>query len=129
MRGGKKRTDKIRIAQAKRVRSIVKYLTTKNPQINIAVLGDFNDLPGSRTLQILEGNQTKFPLYNLLKEVPKNIRYTYKSRRRKSLLDYILLSSGMKEEYIKNSVRIFHRPKLWEVSDHSPVWAKFKIGD
>jgi endonuclease/exonuclease/phosphatase family metal-dependent hydrolase len=110
-----------RQAQAKRVREIADEILKKRPSANLAVLGDLNDKPGTKTLSLIQqGPPTLFDLVTLL---PQSQRNTFKTTQ----LDYILVSPGLKDDYTSGSVSIDHTTVMQDVSDHYPVKASFTL--
>ena len=80
-----------RAKQAALVNGFVKELLNKDPEVNVAVLGDFNDFQFSNTLNIVEGNE----LDNLVNELPENQRYSYIYDGNSQTLDHILVSKNL----------------------------------
>ena len=113
-------TKKQRHAQAEAIHCFVANLLACDPQARLVVLGDMNDVRGSKTLKILEGNL----LNNLLEEVPKGQCYTRRHGREPQTLDHILVSRSL---HHGAAVRIPHvntdAPEQHQVSDHDPVLA------
>jgi endonuclease/exonuclease/phosphatase family metal-dependent hydrolase len=110
-----------RQAQAKRVREIADEILKKRPDANLAVLGDLNDKPGSKTLSLIQqGSPTLFDLVTLL---PKSQRNTFNNDQ----LDYILVAPGLKDDYTGGSVSIDHSKVMQDTSDHYPVKASFTL--
>jgi predicted extracellular nuclease len=116
----KEYTKKQRHAQAEVVRGFVANLLVCDPQAHLVVLGDMNDLQGSKTLKILKGGTLK----NLLDEVPKAHCYTRRHGGRPLTLDHILVSHSLQRNAV---IRIPHvnsdSPMHEQVSDHDPVLA------
>ena len=116
----KEYTKKQRHAQAEVVHGFVANLLVCDPQARLVVLGDMNDLRGSKTLKILKGNVLK----NLLDEVPRESCYTRRHGGRPLTLDHILVSRSLQRNAM---IRIPHvnsdSPMHEQVSDHDPVLA------
>jgi endonuclease/exonuclease/phosphatase family metal-dependent hydrolase len=116
-----------RLAQAQRVREITDGLFKIWPSALLAVVGDLNDSPGSKTLRLARLSETgQPPLTDLLTLVPAGERYTttYTSKLQ---LDYILASPALKDDLVTGSIKADHRSFFSTTSDHYPVIAKFRI--
>lgn len=114
-----------RYAQAKRVREIANAILSKNADANVAIVGDLNDTPSSRTLQILHAGTPE--LYDVLDAVPQAQRYTTIFSGDKEQIDYILVSPGLKGDLISGSATIDHDDIYSDTSDHFPVKARFIV--
>ena len=87
----------------------------------ILVVGDFNDFPGSPTLdQLLAGS-----LVDLTLQVPEDDRWTFVYNRVRQQIDYILASPSMATA--TTDVIILHGSDVDAASDHQPVAADFLI--
>ena len=114
--------DAKRATQATVVGNFVKELLEKNPQANVVVAGDLNDLNDSETIEILE----KTGLKNLSELLEPDDRYTYKFRNRLQQLDYILVSDNLAQTGKFDIVHVnVNQPKA--LSDHDPVLAQFSL--
>ncbi|WP_145050445.1 5'-nucleotidase C-terminal domain-containing protein [Paenibacillus xylanexedens] len=116
-----------RAKQATLVNGFVKELLNKDPDVNVAVLGDFNDFQFSKTLNILEGNE----LDNLVNKLPENERYSYIYDGNSQTLDHILVSKNVSDTAV---IEVVHVNADFEtaggrVSDHDPLLAQLSIGD
>ena len=89
-REGEAETAARRLAQAQFVRSLVEERLAQNPDADVLVMGDFNDYPLSRPMEILAGSEG--PLFNSMLLAPREERYTYIFSGYSQLLDTILLS-------------------------------------
>lgn len=113
---------KQRHAQAEIVHQFAADLLACDPQAAIVLLGDLNDVLGSKTLKLLKGELFS----NLLEEMPRGQRYTRRHGGRPQALDHILVSPALRRDA---TVRILHlnsdaAPREPEpVSDHDPVVA------
>ena len=113
---------KQRHAQAEIVQGFAADLLACNPQAAVVVLGDLNDVPGSKTLKLLKGTL----LHNLLDDLPPGHCYTRRHGREPQALDHILVSPALRRGAV---VRIPHLhsdaaaggPE--PASDHDPVLA------
>ncbi|WP_186331449.1 5'-nucleotidase C-terminal domain-containing protein [Paenibacillus xylanexedens] len=116
-----------RAKQAELVNGFVKELTAKDPEVNVAVLGDFNDFQFSKTLNIVAGNE----LDNLVDKLPENQRYSYIYDGNSQTLDHILVSKNLSDTAV---IEVVHVNADFEtshgrVSDHDPLLAQLSIGE
>lgn len=111
-----------RHAQAQIVYDFAADLLACDPQAAIVILGDINDVPGSKTLKLLKGEQ----FFNLLDDLPHGQCYTRRHGEQPQALDHILVSPALRRGAV---VRIAHihsdvAPGHPEpASDHDPVVA------
>ena len=113
-------TKKQRQAQAQVIHSFAAGLLACDAQARVVVLGDMNDVRGSRTLKILKGDL----LSNLLEALPTAQCYTRRHGYRPQALDHILVSAAL-----RRNARV-HIPHVnsdngegERASDHDPVLA------
>jgi endonuclease/exonuclease/phosphatase family metal-dependent hydrolase len=114
-----------RQAQAARVRQIVDAALKGNPSANLAVLGDLNDQPGTKTLQLLVNGTPA--LYDATSTIAAADRWTHLYSGKKEQLDHMLLAPGLKDDLVSGSPTIPHTQTFKDVSDHYPVSAKFSL--
>ncbi|MBM3832650.1 MAG: endonuclease/exonuclease/phosphatase family protein [Verrucomicrobia bacterium] len=111
-----------------------------NPEVNLIVLGDLNDVKDSRSTRIIIGrgraaltdtrpaerNGDDQPNPNPQFE-PRHITWThhYGKEDTYSRIDYILLSRGMAREWNTNGTYILTQPNWGVGSDHRPIVASF----
>jgi predicted extracellular nuclease len=113
---------KQRHAQAEIVHDFAADLLACDPQAAIVVLGDLNDVPGSKTLKLLKGER----LHNLLEDQPRGQGYTRRHGGQPQALDHILISPALRPGA---TARIPHvnsdatPGKPEPASDHDPVLA------
>ncbi|MEH1889782.1 MAG: hypothetical protein V7K92_10110 [Nostoc sp.] len=79
-------SDAQRVKQAQIVNEFVAQLLQVDPQANVIVLGDLNDLPDSLPLKTLEGNI----LENLTVRLPLSDQFSFKFRGNPELIDHLL---------------------------------------
>lgn len=115
-------TKKQRHVQAEVVHRFAADLLAIDPQAAIVLLGDLNDVPGSRTLKLLKGDL----FHNLLEDLPHGQCYTRRHGGLPQALDHILVSPVLRRGA---AARIPHlhsdaSPRAREpASDHDPVIA------
>jgi endonuclease/exonuclease/phosphatase family metal-dependent hydrolase len=114
-----------RQAQAARVRQIADQALKSNPSANLAVVGDLNDQPGSKTLQLLVNGTP--PLHDAASTIAAADRWTHIYSGKKEQLDYLLLTPGLKDDLVSGSPTIPHTQTFKDASDHYPVSARFTL--
>lgn len=130
----------LRLHEARLLRHRVDTLLAAKPDINLVVLGDFNDTDDSRPFKLILGHDDSRVLFDTCPREPtllasppmaKNGTWTYHFDREKrfSRFDYILLSAGMKREWLQESTRILARSDWRKASDHRPILATFIAED
>lgn len=112
---------KQRHAQAEVVYQFAADLLACDPQAAIILLGDFNDVLGSKTLKLLKGQH----FHNLLEDYPPKQCYTRYHGHQPQALDHILISPSLRSGA---KVRIPHVntdavSNMEPTSDHDPVLA------
>jgi endonuclease/exonuclease/phosphatase family metal-dependent hydrolase len=115
-----------------------------NPQINLIVLGDFNDVKDSKSTRALMGRGRAALIDTRPAERngddqansnarfdPRNITWTYYYGKEDtySRFDYILLSSGMAREWKRSETYVLALPNWGVGSDHRPLVAAFVAED
>jgi predicted extracellular nuclease len=113
---------KQRHTQAEIVHGFAADLLAIDPQAAIVLLGDLNDVPGSKTLKLLKGDL----FHNLLDDLPREDCYTRRHGGQPQALDHILVSPALRR---RATARIPHlnsdaapgQPD--PASDHDPVVA------
>lgn len=115
-----------RAQQATIVNEFVTELIEKDPEVNVAVLGDFNDFQFSKTLNIVEGNE----LDNLVNKLPEDKRYSYIYDGNSQTLDHILVSKNLSQTAAIEAVHVNadFEDSHGRVSDHDPLLAQLSIG-
>lgn len=111
-------SSEARLIQVRTVseRLVSEYGRTAKP---VFLCGDFNDTPGSETLQALSKDWTRL----------SGTAYSYSSRDPHVCIDYILvLNNGARVKTLKSSVLdSFRSGNVSHASDHLPVFAKVRI--
>jgi uncharacterized protein len=112
-----------RILQASVVHDFVAEILAIDPQARVMVLGDLNDFQFSTPLDILEGEI----LLNLIESLPIEERYTYVYDGNSQVLDHILISENIEDNFI--SLDILHNNSRFDdaqrFSDHDVLIATF----
>ena len=130
----------LRQQEAALLRAIVTQRLKADPDLNLVVLGDFNDTRDSKTLRTLLGRgksglvdtrpaerngDTAFaPKPNA---PPRNITWTYFYDKSEtySRIDYILISHAMAPEWEQKETCVLALPDWGIASDHRPIIAAF----
>lgn len=131
----------MRLQEAMLLRELIDERLSANPEANIIVAGDLNDLRSSRPVRILVG-RGKNRLMDcrpseagispegkvLLREeaLPVNWTHYFATDDTYSRVDYILLSQGMAREVIPPETFVYGAPNWGCASDHRPVAATFE---
>jgi endonuclease/exonuclease/phosphatase family metal-dependent hydrolase len=134
----------MRREEAKILRGIVERDLRANRNLNLVVLGDFNDVKNSASTRTILG-RGRFKLIdtrpaerngdNALNPNPawdpRNVTWThyYGLEDTYSRIDYILLSSGMAREWVPDESYVLSIPNWGVGSDHRPLVATFEATD
>ena len=135
----------MRLQEALRLRRIIDARLKANPEMNFAVLGDFNDYYNTKPLKALVGrgksklvdarpgekNGDGGPNRINAKWFPRNVSWThfYGVEDVYSRIDYILLSPGMARELDRANSWIPVVANWGHGSDHRPVVTTFVAAD
>ncbi|MBC8003244.1 MAG: endonuclease/exonuclease/phosphatase family protein [Opitutaceae bacterium] len=134
----------LREQEALKLREIIDARLKAKPDLNLIVLGDFNDVKDSKSTRALIGrgrnslvdtrpaerngdnHRNPNPRYE-----PRNITWThyYGKEDTYSRIDYILISHGMAKEWVKDETYVYASPNWGLASDHRPVVATFEATD
>lgn len=125
-----------RLQEAILLRQLVDSRLAANPELNLVVLGDFNDVRDSAPVKTIIGNGAN-PLFDLRPaERPHTphvgsdehaVTWTYHYAKEDvySRIDYILASRGVSHEWLNEDTYVFSAPEWGVASDHRPVVADF----
>jgi endonuclease/exonuclease/phosphatase family metal-dependent hydrolase len=117
-----------REAEAQTVHSILAKVEKAAPNGNYAVVGDFNDLPNSPYLKPLLAPSPDLKLFDALSELGAKA-FSFHPEEYRGRIDYILLSEGMKREYVSRSAKILDNETARSASDHLPTAVSFSDKD
>lgn len=114
-------------------RQLKVFLDNQRRSANVMVLGDFNDEILQSTYNNLASPYKNFDddsEYTIITKILEQNGYTSYSRF--SMLDHILISSELEDEWLAGTQRV-ENPNyignyLSETSDHYPVWTRFQYG-
>ncbi len=134
----------LREQEAVLLREKINARLAANPNANLIVLGDLNDVKGAPSTKAVMGHgksglfDTRPAEHNgddrpnqIARYEPRNITWThyYGKEDTYSRIDYILLSPGMKREWLSNETYIATTPNWGVASDHRPLVAGFVAED
>ena len=135
----------LREEEGKRLREIIDQKLRAFPNLNLVVVGDFNDTRDSRALKAVLGGRGKFSLFDTrpaerngdsafrpkVYYAPRNITWTYFYGKEDtySRIDFILLSHAMARGWKPDLTLIPAIPDWGIASDHRPIIAGFEIGE
>jgi len=135
----------MREKEALQLRRIIDQRLKMNRDLNLVLLGDFNDVANAKPVRILRGirkwalqdvrpaerNGDNLPQIGNQRKAPRTITWThhYGLQDTYSRLDYILLSPGMAREWIPELTFIPTIPNWGQASDHRPLVAGFLAPD
>ena len=134
--------SEMRLEEARLLRGKIDACLGVNPNLNLIVLGDFNDTKDSASVKAIMGlgrrklfdtrpaerTDTDAPDHS---QEQRAITWThyYEKDDTYSRIDFILLSPGMKREWIANESRVLSLPGWGIASDHRPLVATFVAED
>jgi endonuclease/exonuclease/phosphatase family metal-dependent hydrolase len=132
-----------RLGEARVLRGLIDTRLAKNPDAKLVVLGDFNDEKDSAAMKKVIGHG-KFKLTDTRPAErngdnappeppyfePRNVVWTYFYGKNDTYarIDYILLSPGMKQNWLASETYIPAIPNWGTGSDHRPIVAGFTTG-
>jgi endonuclease/exonuclease/phosphatase family metal-dependent hydrolase len=118
------------------LREKVDALFRSNPDVNLVVLGDLNDLQDSKStraligkgrLALIDTRPAERDCYGASTDGPRSVTWTYFYQQEDTYqrVDYLLLSPGMTREWNKPETYVFAEPNWGAASDHRPIVASF----
>jgi endonuclease/exonuclease/phosphatase family metal-dependent hydrolase len=131
----------LREQEATVLREKINARLAANPNVNLVVLGDLNDSKDSPSTKVVIGSRGKTQLFDTRpferngdnlpnpnpRYEPRNIAWThyYGVEDSYSRIDYILISPGMKREWLPAETFVATAPNWGTASDHRPIVAGF----
>jgi endonuclease/exonuclease/phosphatase family metal-dependent hydrolase len=132
----------LRLEEAKVLRKRINVLFSENPNLNLIVLGDFNDTHDSDAIKTILGRgghalvdtrpaEPDGPRPAEPNRSARNATWTefYAKEDLYTRMDYILLSRAMARDWDPAQTYILTRPDWGEASDHRPLVATFFVGE
>ena len=135
----------LRLEEAKVLRAKIDARLAADPNVNLIVLGDFNDAYNAKAIKEVIGrgknglvdtrpaerNGDNLPNPTNPHYHPRNVAWThyYGVEDTYSRFDYILLSHGMAREWVTNETYVLTIPNWGLGSDHRPLVATFEAKD
>ena len=134
----------LREQEAVLLREKIEARLKSEPNTNLIVLGDFNDVKDSRSIKTIIGRGKNALVDTRPAEMngdnqpspvphfaPRNINWThyYGKEDVYSRIDYILISPGMAKEWNSNGTYVLALPNWGIASDHRPLVASFIAED
>jgi len=116
--------------EARLLNNHVRAALKEQPDLNLVVLGDFNDSPSSAALHEVKGERTVY-LEDVRPADPFGDAWTHFTAAwdEYERLDYILVSRGMKPELVRAKTTAIRHPLMLQASDHRPLMAVFKASE
>ncbi len=134
----------LRFEEAKVLREKIDACLAANPNVNLIVLGDFNDTKDSASTKAVIGrgknklidtrpaerNGDNTPSPNPAWE-PRNVTWThyYGKEDSYSRIDFLLISPGLAREWVPAETYVLTLPNWGIGSDHRPIMATFEAAD
>ena len=107
---------KQRHAQALAIHAFCASVLALDPQARLIVAGDLNDVPGSKTLDLLKGER----LANLIEDLPRHLRHTHRHGHHAQTLDHVLVSPALRAARAE-VLHVHTTAPAPQPSDHDPV--------
>ena len=134
----------MRLEEARILRGIIDARLAANPNLNLVVLGDFNDTPDSPPIHLILGRgrgrlvdtrpaESDLDLASTepATDEARRVLWThyYAKDDTYSRIDYILLSPALAQVWVTNQTHVLRIPHWGVGSDHRPLVATFEVGD
>ncbi len=114
-----------RLAEAQRSRAIADELLAGDPNLAVAVLGDFNDLPDSPPYKAVAGSSPVF--VDAAASVPEVDRWTFDFMGAHELIDHQMANPTLFDRLDTASVTIVRNNDVGTASDHAPMMATYRF--
>ena len=124
--GGREFAEPIRLAESRALRGLLDEEFAADPEARIVLVGDFNDVWGSPTLETIVGAGPT-GMWSAASSLGGALPDTYNTGEYRSMIDFILCSPAMKRHYVGGSLRIPPGSPEATGSDHNPVAARFRL--
>lgn len=115
-----------RLAEAQHTRVIADAITAQDPTAAIAIVGDYNDLPGSPPVLAIAGaGEQAYDDVAML--APSSERWTYNYNGNLELVDHQMVNPVLRAMLVEGSVSIPHGSEINAASDHAPIVATYSV--
>ena len=136
--------SELRLEEAKLLREEIDACFIADPNLNLVVLGDFNDTKDSASTKSIIGKgryklvdtrpaerNGDHPATGEPTEEPRKVTWThyYSKEDSCSRIDYILLSPGLARQWVTNDTYVLAAPNWGLASDHRPLLTTFEAED
>jgi len=124
-RGDDPMSELLRADEAEAVRNFVLRRFPDPSAARFLILGDCNDLPGSKPLRLLtrRGDTVITRMLPAVDARGETWTHFYHKDQTYSRIDYLLASPGLRPLVRDGAVRVYDGPGVHEASDHRPVVA------
>ncbi|MBT4790028.1 MAG: hypothetical protein HON90_00530 [Halobacteriovoraceae bacterium] len=119
----KRGSERKRAKLAYKMNDFVTLIERRNPKAKIAVIGDFNAYLNEAPMKILEGHS----LFNLMRTLPVDQRYTTNHNGNSQSLDYIFINKGFQANEPMFKVLHLNSDYMGRLSDHDPIYSLFNF--
>lgn len=134
----------LRLEEARLLRERIDARLAAAPDMNLLVLGDFNDTPDSPSTRAIVGRyrnrlvdtrpaerQGSGGSAEISEKDARRVTWThfYAKDDTYSRIDFLLLSRGMAREWKTNETYVLSLPDWGQASDHRPITALFEASD
>lgn len=120
----------MRRSEARLLNNHVRESLNGNPDVNLLVVGDFNDDPSSAVLREIRTYKRQPLLHDLRPADPVGDAWTHRENDDTyHRIDYMLASEGLMPEVIPEKSYVVRSPMLLRASDHRPLVAIFSAAE
>lgn len=113
--------------EARLLNNVVRKALKDNPDLNLLVVGDFNDTIRSAALREAMGSDLRdLPAADAMGDT---WTHAWAAEGTYSRIDYLLVSSGLEPEIVPSKVRAVRHARMLDGSDHRPLVAVLRTSD
>lgn len=114
-----------RVEMAEILNGFVQAIQADNPDENIVVLGDMNDVEDSSVMNTIKGEE----LTNLIEKVPEEKRYSFVHQGNSQVIDHMLVSNHLADTAVMDMLHVNadFTEMHGRASDHDPVLAQLDL--